>query len=52
MLTTIGAYYGSLLVYAIMGGIFLAQFHQFVQWANCFLSDHFIFATGGLDGPI
>ena len=26
MLTTIGAYYGSLLVYAIMGGIFLANF--------------------------
>ena len=48
MLTTIGAYYGSLLVYAIMGGIFLANFTSLFNGQTVFFLTILFFATGGL----
>ena len=47
MLTTIGAYYGSLLVYAIMGGIFLVISPACSTGRPFFLTLLF-FAAGGL----
>lgn len=48
MLTTIGAYYGSLLVYAIMGGIFLANFTSLFNGQTVFFLTLLFFACGGL----
>ena len=48
MLTTIGAYYGSLLVYAIMGGIFLANFTSLFNGQTVFFLTLLFFAAGGL----
>src|SRR3989344_8073881 len=48
LLTTIGAYYGSLLVYAIMGGIFLANFTSLFNGQSIFFLTLLFFAAGGL----
>lgn len=47
-LTTLGAYYGSLLVYALMGGIFLANFTSLFNGQTVFFTTLLFFAAGGL----
>ena len=48
MLTTLGSYYFSLLIYAIMGGIFLANFTSLFNGQTVFFLTLLFFATGGL----
>lgn len=47
-LTTLGAYYGSLLVYALMGGIFLANFTSLFNGQTVLFTTLLFFAAGGL----
>ena len=47
MLTTLGSYYFSLLIYAIMGGIFL-PISPVCLTGRLFFSDLVVFAAGGL----
>lgn len=46
-ITTMGAYYGSLLVYGILGGQFLANFTHIFNGYTPFVLSIFIFALGG-----
>ena len=48
MLTTLGSYYFSLLIYAIMGGIFLANFTSLFNGHTVKFMTLLFFATGGL----
>jgi len=47
-ITTLGAYYGSLLVYGIMGGIFLVNFTSLFNGHTVYFLTLIFFAAGGL----
>ena len=48
LLTTLGAYYGSLFIYAVIGGIFLANFTSLFNGQTVFFLTLLFFAAGGL----